>query len=231
MNIYTKCRIKSYSSDIFTDSSVDPGGGISLRSNAALGGTIAGGMMLLLLLLFGVCCWGRKRARPKHSQVHFESAVPRGAEERIDLFPEMVHDFREPSSVPLQSRPRRQLLAMPMILSPKKTALKIEVSQRESPIFRHFQSDIIPDSASERSDVLSSQSSPQQQLRLSPLNFPEARMPKQQTECDNSGNLQETPPFLTPLMTSSACSFRSVYDVEDDFTVINPQKLKSVELL
>ena len=209
---------------------------MSLRSNAAMGGFIAGGVMLLLLSLFGLCCcWGRKRARPKHPQVHFESAAQRVVETRIDFIPELVHSFQKPTPVLLQGRLHRQLLVMPTILSPKKTELKSKVLQRESPVFLHFQSDIIPGSANEPSEIqssYSSQSSPQEVLRLSPLTFPKVRIPKLQTEYDVNESYQDQPPFLAPLISPSACSFRGVYDdVEDLFTASNPQKLKIVELL
>ena len=210
---------------------------MSLRSNAAMGGFIAGGMMLLLLSLFGLCCcWGRKRARPKHPQVHFESAALRVVEARIDFIPEIVHSFRKPTPVLLQGRPHRQLLVMPTILSPKKIELKSKVSQRESPVFLHFQSDIIPGSANEPSEVqssYSSQSSPQEVLRLSPLTFPKARILELEKEYDANESYQDPSPFLAPLISqSSKCSFRGVYDdVEDLFTVSNPQKMKIEELL
>ena len=202
---------------------------MSLRSDAAMGGFIAGGMMLLLLSLFGLCCcWGRKRARPKRPQIHFESDLEGVVEES-----EADHDFREPDPVLLQGRLLPHLLAVPMTLSPRKPELKIEVSQRESPA---FQSLIIPDSANEPSEVqssYSSQSSPQEELRLSPLTFPKARILELEKEYDANESYQDPSPFLAPLISqSSKCSFRGVYDdVEDLFTVSNPQKMKIEELL
>ena len=209
------------------NSTVDAGGGMSLRSDAAMGGFIAGGVMLLLLSLFGLCCcWGRKRARPKHPQIHFESDVKGVVEES-----EIDHDFREPTLLLLQGRPLPHLLAVPMTSSPRKPELKIEISQRESPV---FQSLIIPGSANEPSEIqssYSSQSSPQEVLRLSPLTFSKVRIPKLQTEYDVNESYQDPPPFSTPLISPSACSFRSFNDVEESFTVSNPQKLKSGELI